>query len=67
MMLATGESASLAAMWAGHSGDVQKLYRSQADAYHRDGARDWERGRISLRDFSDEKVKADDGTQESSQ
>lgn len=49
MMIASGESSSLAADWAGHSGDVQKIYRSQADAYHRDGARLWERGQITLR------------------
>jgi len=48
-MLATGEGSSLVAKWAGHSGDVQKLYQSQADSYHKSGAHRWERSCLQFR------------------
>ena len=48
MMLATGESPKLAAVWAGHGGDVQDRYAGAMSAYHREASR-WSRGVIQLR------------------
>ena len=48
MMLATGESPKLVAVWAGHGGDVQDRYAGAMSAYHREASH-WSRGVIQLR------------------
>ena len=48
MMLATGESPKLVAVWAGHGGEVQDRYAGAMSAYHREASR-WTRGVIQLR------------------
>jgi integrase len=48
MMLATGESPKLVAVWAGHGGEVQDRYAGAMSAYHREASR-WARGVIQLR------------------
>jgi integrase len=48
MMLATGESPKLVAVWAGHGGEVQDRYAGAMSVYHRE-ASGWSRGVIQLR------------------
>ena len=48
MMLVTGESPKLVAVWAGHGGEVQDSYAKRMSAYHREASR-WSRGVIQLR------------------
>ena len=55
MMLATGESPKLVAVWAGHGGEVQDRYAGAMSAYHREASR-WARGVIQLRTTAAEEV-----------